>query len=37
MIGLIPSSLFGPFWKSLWRGENAHLNFALRDFDLPNT
>jgi hypothetical protein len=37
MIGLIPSSLFGPFWKSLWRGENVHLNFALRDFDLGNT
>ncbi|KAE9373103.1 hypothetical protein N431DRAFT_544250 [Stipitochalara longipes BDJ] len=34
MIGLIPSSLFGPFWKSLRRGGDARLAFLLRDFDL---
>jgi hypothetical protein len=34
MIGLIPSSLFGPFRKSLKRGRHAHLTFLLRDFDL---
>ena len=32
MIGPVPSSLLGPFWKSSPRGENAHLTFMLRDF-----
>jgi hypothetical protein len=34
MIGLVPSRLFGPLWKSSKRGENAHLTFVLRDFDV---
>jgi hypothetical protein len=33
MIGLVPSSLFGPFWKSLEKGENVHLDFLLQGFD----